>query len=318
MSDTSISTEHRYRLLGSSIYYLIQGFAILGWWLLLWYVPDSRELFRTSRMTDAALMDFFWADLFILGLGSWICAFLLWKRAKLSLLQPLTWVLVGGSVYPMLYVCRATYVTHGEGWAASLSMLTMSTGSFFAAWTAGLDNPLFKVAPERSGVGHLFRTCLHTCVFWFISLVLVPWLLVQAEQGLHIPTFTTPFQSWLPWVGFTGFGLLNLTTGYVMSSWGKGTPLPLETASVLVIRGPYRYVRNPMAISGLSMGLMVGWWLGSWLTLAIVLLAGMTWHLFVRPLEERDLEQRFGATYLTYKSKIRNWIPTTKPSVKSP
>ena len=51
-----------------------------------------------------------------------------------------------------------------------------------------------------------------------------------------------------------------------------------------------------MAISGLSLGLMVGWWLGSWFTLGIVILAGITWHAFVRPIEERDLEQRFGAT----------------------
>ena len=318
MSDTSISTEHRYRLLGSSIYYLIQGFAIIGWWLLLWYVPDSRKFFRTSRMTDAALMDFLWADLFFLGLGSCFCGYLLGKRPQNQMIQPLTWILVGGSVYPMLYVCRATYVTHGEGWAASLSMLVMGAGSFFAAWTAGLDNPLFRVAPERTRVEHILRTLLHTCVFWFISLAMVPWLLVQAEHALNIPAFTTPFQSWLPWVGFAGFALLNLTTGYVMSNWGKGTPLPLETASVLVVRGPYRFVRNPMAISGLSLGLMIGWWLGSWLTLAIVLIAAITWHVFVRPLEERDLEARFGEEYLAYKSEIQNWIPKIKPTPVSP
>ncbi len=285
---------------------------------MMWLVPDSREFFRTSRMTDSALMDLLWTDLFLLGLGSWICAFLLWKRPEHGSIRPLTWFLVGGSVCPMLYVCRATYITNGEGWAATLCMLLLSAGSFFAAWTAGLDNPLFRVAPKRTRVGHIFRTFLHTCVFWFISLVLVPWLLVQAEHALHIPTFSTPLQSWLPWVGFTGFGLLNLTTGYVMSYWGKGTPLPLETASVLVIRGPYRFVRNPMAISGLSLGLMVGWWLGSWFTLTIVILAGITWHVFVRPLEERDLEARFGEEYLAYKSEIQNWIPTIKPAAISP
>ena len=286
--------------------------------MLLWNVPDSRSLFRTSRMTDTALMDFWWANLLFLGLGSWLCGFLLWKRPDHDVIPPLTWTLVGGSVYSTLYVCRATYLTNGEGWAATLCMLLMSAGSFFAAWTAGLDNPLFKVAPERSNIGHIFRTFLQTTIFWFISLALIPWLLIQAEQALHIPTFSTPFQSWLPWVGFTGFGLLNLTTGYVMSNWGKGTPLPLETASVLVIRGPYRFVRNPMAISGLLLGLMVGWWLGSFLTLGIVILAGITWHVFVRPLEERDLEQRFGEDYITYKTQIRNWIPTAKPAPSSP
>ena len=311
-------SENRYRLLGSAVYYTLQGLSIIGWWILLWQVPDSREYFRTSRMTDTALMDLLWVNLVLLGLGSWVSAFLLWKRPKHGFIQPLTWILVGGGVYPTLYVCRATYITNGEGWAATLCMLLMSAGSFFAAWTAGLDNPLFRVAPERTRIGHIFRTFLHTSVFWFISLALVPWLLVQAEQALNIPSFSTPFQSWLPWIGFTGFGILNLTTGYVMSNWGKGTPLPLETASVLVVRGPYRFVRNPMAISGLSLGLMVGWWLGSWFTLSIVILAGITWHVFVRPIEEQDLEQRFGEDYITYKTQIRNWIPTIKPAPVSP
>ena len=284
----------------------------------MWLVPDFGKFFRTSMMTASALMNLMWTDLFLLGLGSCLCGLLLWKRPEHESIRPLTWFLVGGSICPTFYVCRATYITNGEGWAATLCMLLLSAGSFFAAWTAGLDNPLFRVAPERTRSGHIFRTFLHTTVFWFISLVLVPWLLIRAEQALHIPIFSTPFQSWLPWVGFTGFGLLNLTTGYVMSSWGKGTPLPLETARVLVVRGPYRFVRNPMAISGLSLGLMVGWWLGSWLTLTIVILAGIIWHVFVRPLEERDLQQRFGEEYLAYKSEIQNWIPTTKPAAISP
>ena len=169
-------------------------------------------------------MDFLWVDLLFLGLSSCFCGFLLGKRPQNQMIQPLTWILVGGSVYPMLYVCRATYVTHGDGWATSLSMLVMGAGSFFAAWTAGLDNPLFRVAPERTRVGHILRTLLHTCVFWFISLAMVPWLLVQAQSALNIPGFTTPFQYWLPPVGFAGFALLNLTTGYVMSNWGKSPP----------------------------------------------------------------------------------------------
>lgn len=310
--------EDRYRLLGSAVYYTLQGVSLIGWWFLLWQVPNSRVFFRTSVMSDTALMSILWADLIFLGLGSCLCGLMLWKRPEHGFTQPLSWMLFGGNIYPMVYTCWSTYITSGEGWAASIGMLLLSAGSFFAAWTAGIDNPLFRVAPERTQIGHIFRTFLHTVVFWFISLVLIPWLLIQAEHALHIPSFSTPLQSWLPCVGFTGFGLLNLTTGYVMSNWGKGTPLPLETASVLVVRGPYRFVRNPMAISGLSLGLMVGWWIGSWLTLTIVILAGITWHTFVRPIEEQDLEQRFGEDYITYKNQIRNWIPTIKPAPIAP
>ena len=162
-------SENRYRLLGSAVYYTLQGLSIIGWWILLWQVPDSREVFRTSRMTDTALIDFLWADLFFLGLGSWVSAFLLWKRPKHGFIQPLTWILVGGSVYPTLYVCRATYITNGEGWAATLCMLLMSAG-FFAAWTAGLDNPLFRVAPEsHSNWTHLQNIPPYECLLVYQS-----------------------------------------------------------------------------------------------------------------------------------------------------
>jgi protein-S-isoprenylcysteine O-methyltransferase Ste14 len=227
-------------------------------------------------------------------------------------------MLVGAAIYPTLYVCGATYMSDGEGWAASMAMLLCSTGTFLAAWTAQFYNPLFRVAPQRTNNQHIFRTFVQTSIFWFLSLAVAPWLLLQAEQALHIPKFHTPLQQWLPWLFFALFGTINLYTGYTMSNWGKGTPLPLETARVLVVRGPYRYVRNPMAITGLSLGVMVGWWLGSWLTLITVFIGGLVWHCFVRPIEEKDLEERFGEEYIRYKQHIRNWIPTKNPSSPTP
>jgi protein-S-isoprenylcysteine O-methyltransferase Ste14 len=73
-----------------------------------------------------------------------------------------------------------------------------------------------------------------------------------------------------------------------------------------------------MAITGLSLGVMVGWWLGSWLTLITVFIGGLVWNCFVRPIEEKDLEERFGEEYIRYKQHIRNWIPTKNPSSPTP
>ena len=296
----------------------MQGLGIIAWWGLLLYVPTSRIYFRTSRMSDEALLDFIWPDLFFLGLGSCICAWMIGNKYDSPITKPFIWILVGATIYPTLYVCGATYMSGGEGWAASMAMLICASGSFLAAWTAQLEHPLFRVAPHRSNHQHILRTLIQTSIFWFVSLVAIPWLLTKAEQPLGFPKFHTPFQTWLPWVFFLLIGIINLYTGYTMSNWGKGTPLPLETARVLVVRGPYRYVRNPMAITGLSLGLMVGWWLGSWLTLATVFIGGVVWHVFVRPIEEKDLEERFGEEYLQYKTHIRNWIPTINPAPPAP
>ncbi|MEM6337020.1 MAG: isoprenylcysteine carboxylmethyltransferase family protein, partial [Bacteroidota bacterium] len=75
------------------------------------------------------------------------------------------------------------------------------------------------------------------------------------------------------------------------------------------VRGPYRCVRNPMAVGGLSQGLAVGLWLGAWSVFAYVVAGGLLWHVFVRPIEEADLAARFGSRYEAYRRRVRCWIP---------
>jgi protein-S-isoprenylcysteine O-methyltransferase Ste14 len=94
-----------------------------------------------------------------------------------------------------------------------------------------------------------------------------------------------------------------------MSVAGSGTPLPLDTARKLVVSGPYRYVRNPMAVAGLAQGACVGIILGSFGTLIYVLAGMIVWNYFVRPAEEADLALRFGEAYADYCKKTKCWIP---------
>jgi protein-S-isoprenylcysteine O-methyltransferase Ste14 len=81
----------------------------------------------------------------------------------------------------------------------------------------------------------------------------------------------------------------------------------------LVIRRPYRHVRNPM-ISGVlfllaAQALILGSWpLAAWLA---VFFLGNTIYL---PLsEESALECRFGAAYRQYKANVPRWIPRFRP-----
>lgn len=46
--------------------------------------------------------------------------------------------------------------------------------------------------------------------------------------------------------------VLGLYSALVMVRVGKGTPLPLDQTQELVIKGPYRFVRNPMAVAGIG------------------------------------------------------------------
>ncbi len=114
---------------------------------------------------------------------------------------------------------------------------------------------------------------------------------------------------------FLGLGPLALGTAIVL--WcardfavkGRGTPAPIDPPKELVVRGLYRYVRNPMYVGAvLILGGHFGWFLAFELLpyLALVLLA---FHLFVVLYEEPALTRKFGDAYRDYQAAVPRWIP---------
>jgi protein-S-isoprenylcysteine O-methyltransferase Ste14 len=137
---------------------------------------------------------------------------------------------------------------------------------------------------------------------------------------------------WLPlWIGggmarVASLGLpeilaLALVTGglitiliaiFFFGTKGAGTPAVFDPPVHLVVRGPHRYVRNPMYASVVVT--TIGWALffRSW---PLVLYAGIAWlffHAFVMLVEEPGLRRRFGADYDAYCVAVRRWIPGTR------
>lgn len=90
---------------------------------------------------------------------------------------------------------------------------------------------------------------------------------------------------------------------------GAGTPLPLDQTKQLVLSGPYRFVRNPMAVAGVGQGLAIACLFQSLPLAVYALLGAVVWHWVVRPFEEEDLAARFGRSYQDYRARVRCWIP---------
>ncbi|WP_341873828.1 isoprenylcysteine carboxylmethyltransferase family protein [Leucobacter coleopterorum] len=80
-------------------------------------------------------------------------------------------------------------------------------------------------------------------------------------------------------------------------------------ARQLVVTGPYRFVRNPMAVAGVSQAVAVGLMMNSWLVVAYALCGSLVWNWIIRPLEEADLAERFGAAFEEYRAQVACWIP---------
>jgi protein-S-isoprenylcysteine O-methyltransferase Ste14 len=90
---------------------------------------------------------------------------------------------------------------------------------------------------------------------------------------------------------------------------GKGTPAPFDPPRRLVIRGPYRFVRNPMYIGGALAfsGVALFYESIALLIYGCILLMGS--HLFVVFYEEPALRGMFGQEYEAYCRRVRRWLP---------
>ena len=107
--------------------------------------------------------------------------------------------------------------------------------------------------------------------------------------------------------------LLIFKTVSLFATVGDGTLAPWDPPQRLVVRGVYRYVRNPM-ISGVLFVLLGEAVLAGSVSLLWWFLIFFAINAVVMPLiEEPVLEERFGSDYVTYKRNVPRWIPRLKP-----
>jgi len=213
--------------------------------------------------------------------------------------------------YPTL-VCIATSIQTGEAWIASSMMVSMAGLSLSMATIHGNADQspaTIRVTAMRRWPAVLW-TLGQTVIFWGVFLWVLPMGIVEFERHCGISGFKHAFQTSLSIGLFVAASCLGLWSGVTMATRGDGTPLPTATAPRLVIAGPYRFVRNPMAVAGIVQGIAVGWCLGSVAVIAYSLAGAVLWHIAVRPVEESDLAGRFGKRYAQYQSRVRLWIPT--------
>lgn len=114
---------------------------------------------------------------------------------------------------------------------------------------------------------------------------------------------TTP-AGWLLIIGGLGLTFWAMIT-FVRA---RTTVMPFKAASTIVASGPYRFSRNPMyvglalAYSGLTLLFLLVW---PFFTLPLVLL---TLYVFVIRREEEYLTSAFGASYTSYRDRVRRWV----------
>ena len=111
-------------------------------------------------------------------------------------------------------------------------------------------------------------------------------------------------------------GIALVVIGFAISVWAfslfrrEGTEIDptSETNKSLVIRGPFRFTRNPMYLGLVIVTLGIALWVGALPMFAIPVLVFATANWTHIPFEETKMRRQFGAAFDTYTREVRRWI----------
>jgi protein-S-isoprenylcysteine O-methyltransferase Ste14 len=149
-------------------------------------------------------------------------------------------------------------------------------------------------------------------------------LLAPGTVAGYIPWLIDRWHVHASFFGFTALrimGVLLMAVGAVIlieaflrfALQGMGTPAPIFPTRHLVVRGSYRYVRNPMYVAVVSLILGQGFFFGDIRVLIYGLCAWLVSHLFVLIYEEPTLRRSFPGDYEGFTTHVPRWIPRLTP-----
>lgn len=158
---------------------------------------------------------------------------------------------------------------------------------------------------QESSASLLLRNLVFTVLQPGLVAVVIPYYILGGETNLE-----------KPWQLHTILGMIVFAFGLTVmlrcilqfALEGKGTLSPIDPTKRLVVRGLYRYSRNPMYVG--VMMILIGEAIFTqsatlWIYPAIIFIA---FHLFIMLHEEPRLRKDFGQEYLLYCEKVRRWF----------
>jgi protein-S-isoprenylcysteine O-methyltransferase Ste14 len=143
---------------------------------------------------------------------------------------------------------------------------------------------------------------------------LVPWWLTGWRAGAAFPA---------P-VRVTGAVVIAAGAAALLGAFaqfaiqGRGTPAPPAPTEQLVVRGLYRYVRNPMYLAVLAVITGQALLLSRPVLLGYAAAVGAAFIAFVYGYEQPTLARRYGAQYEVYRKAVPGWWPRLPPARKPP
>jgi len=273
--------------------YLLQAALISLWWLGLLIYKDFYMAFQFPTIGNAAFNSFMLPDLTIVALLS------LFRSHKVNI--ELEYIILGGFAFATLYCINASILTSG-GYLSTVVMILGLSYNLFLIY----GKSVFRESNSTSNTLNAVKTLLQIICVWTITLLVIPLIIINS---FGTPINSSGISKTIGCSFLAIFSFIGLYSAYYIVKNGKGTPLPLDQTTKLVTEGPYRIVRNPMAIAGIGQGISVSLILGSVHIFIYAIIGALLWHYVVRPIEERDMIHRFGKVYNNYLKEVKCWIP---------
>ena len=306
--------KKRLRIFHGRMYFALQALAGAAWWLGTAMIPGVAT--ATLGGIDPLLIAIVDIPLFVIASA----------LAALNV-RWAVWIATGWTVLVALAMVIYATATTEAGLGAVL-MILAALGSLLAGVlmiVGRIPSEKLLIGPFAFHSSHtrvrsrlLVHTTVQIVVFWGVFLIIIPVIINAFEDRWNL---AYKFPILLVVVGFALLAVssvIGVWSARAIANFGSGTPLPSQMAHHLVARGPYAFVRNPMAIAGIVQGVAMGLLIGSWLVVVYALIGSLLWNWLIRPHEETDLMERFGDEYRDYAKRVRCWWPTFSAAESDP
>jgi len=110
-------------------------------------------------------------------------------------------------------------------------------------------------------------------------------------------------------------GLIFLLIGVIFRIWSAWIfyqnqlkVITLTPQHTFIRSGPYKFSRNPLYIGIISIALGSALLFGSLIGVFSAFLIFVGWDIYVKYVEEKTLEKKFGDNYIKYKQEVSRWL----------
>jgi protein-S-isoprenylcysteine O-methyltransferase Ste14 len=156
----------------------------------------------------------------------------------------------------------------------------------------------------------LFALIIGAAIFPISIPAILVILLPQVDKRLRLGSFYAGNGNII--IGMVAIlmgGLLAFWTIIVQIKLASGTPFPMLPTQKLLMIGPFKYCRNPMTLGTITAYSGVAILVGSYSAVLAVVIFALILMVYLKLVEEKELEMRFGPEYLEYKKNTPFILP---------